>query len=354
MAKFEHDQGAAADDATTTVTSKRRGFGGEPAGVPSPDPAVHEGGGAAAAVATGLRVRVVHCSMEQAKYPVAAGRYKGIPMEGAISFLNHRLGRALSRLQEFDLFPEEAGTARYVPAPDDSTYPRGAIVVGLGQFGQLSSTQLTRAIERGVIEYAIAQQSGTAGMQTLGVSSVLIGTPGRYGLSVQSSVFATVQGVARAAARLARFGAVIDDLEFIELYEGKAEEAALAIVQLKKANRFAGMEVPIEDESRIDVRPGARPGSGGYEESGAPWLRLQLRLDGGSDGSGRAVDASSASRRVRCAGRSLVGGCPVRPGRSPGEPDVDLGVAGTEFAGRATRGPRADRRDPSSRAIGRP
>ena len=45
-----------------------------------------------------LRVRVVHGSMEQARYPVAAGRYKGIPIEGALGYLDDRFGGALHRL----------------------------------------------------------------------------------------------------------------------------------------------------------------------------------------------------------------------------------------------------------------
>jgi CHAT domain-containing protein/triacylglycerol esterase/lipase EstA (alpha/beta hydrolase family) len=225
-----------------------------------------------------LRLRVVHGSMEQARYAVAAGRYKGIPIEGALAYLNDRLDDALRDLQDLDLLPEEAGSTYYVPPLDIGDYPQGAIVLGLGEFGQLSTTRLARVMERGTIEYALAKRGTKNEKPNVGVATVLIGTPGRYGLSVQGSILAMVQGVARAAARL-KDTVRITELEIIELYEGKAEEAAMAVATLARTHRFDGMDVQVVPETRIDMRPGGRPGAGDYEQTGTPWLRVQLDLE---------------------------------------------------------------------------
>ena len=66
-----------------------------------------------------MRVRIVHGSLEQSQYPVAAGRYKGIPIDGALGYIDERFGGALTELYEAGLYPDDAGT-RAIPRPRTS------------------------------------------------------------------------------------------------------------------------------------------------------------------------------------------------------------------------------------------
>ena len=148
-----------------------------------------------------VRVRIVHGSLEQARHPVAAGRYKGIPIAGALAYIDDRFGGALSELNDAGLYPDDAGTGRYLRAPEN-VYPVGAILLGLGEFGSLTPDLLARAVQRGTADYALAAKRQSAGHLDMGVSAVLVGTPGRYGLTIITSILATIRGVARASANL--------------------------------------------------------------------------------------------------------------------------------------------------------
>jgi pimeloyl-ACP methyl ester carboxylesterase/CHAT domain-containing protein len=223
-----------------------------------------------------VHVRIVHGSLEQARHPVAAGRYKGIPIDGALGYIDERFGGALTELYEAGLYPDDAGTARYLRAPEN-VYPLGVILLGLGEFGSLTPDLLARAVERGTSDYALAAKRQSPGLLSVGISAVLVGTPGRYGLTIVTSILATIRGVARASANL-HDKVTISELEIIELSEARALEAAIALERLDDSAELTTMEAPIVIDTTIQARPGGRPGSHGYEESGAPWPRLMLEF----------------------------------------------------------------------------
>ena len=233
--------------------------------------------GARRQVRTPVRVRIIHGSLEQARHPVAAGRYKGIPIDGALGYIDDRFGGALTELNDAGLYPDDAGTARYLRAPEN-VYPVGAILLGLGEFGSLTPDLLARAVERGTADFALAAKRQSAGHLDIGVSAVLVGTPGRYGLTIITSILATIRGVARASSNLGD-KVTIHELEIIELSEARALEAAIALERLGDSAELTTMDVPIEIDTTIESRPGGRPGSHGYEESGAPWPRLMLEFE---------------------------------------------------------------------------
>ena len=223
-----------------------------------------------------LRVQVVHGSLEQAKYPVAVGWYKGLSIEGALWFADWRLDGALRRRIDRGLGPEEAGSAIYVAAAEGDQ-PVGAIVLGLGEFGDLTPTRVTEAVANGTMEYVLDQLQHTSGKPTLGVSAVLVGAPGRYGLGVENSVLALIAGVSQAAEELADL-AFIDELEIIEYYEGFAEHAAATLQRIADPSFAETFAVPIDVRPTLQTRPGGRPGIGEPQESGAAWPRLELEF----------------------------------------------------------------------------
>ncbi len=244
---------------------------------------VYLGGNAEVISRPRVRVKVVNASLEKTSYPVAVGHYRGVPPEGAEGFLNRRLDNALGHRQRVGLYPERAGTAAYIRAPLHRR-PRGAIVLGLGDFGSLTQRSLTEAMTEGAIAAALnARESSDAiGRLEMGIASVLVGSPGRYGVTLKESVIGLTEGVARAMIELDRMGVdvSITEFELIELYELRAEEATYAARSLPNeltSDVTAAVDIEIVDQ--MEVRDGARTGGpGGSGDSGTPWVRMMIEF----------------------------------------------------------------------------
>lgn len=229
----------------------------------------------APATALSLGVRVTHASLEQAEHPVLVGHYSGIPVDGAEGFINIRLDDALSRHRDLGDYPGLVGDVLFVEAPN--ARPRGAIVIGLGEFGELTRSKLVRSVRRAAITRAL-RAAERDDQERIGVSAVLTSTPGSYGLTVESTVAGLVEGVARAVLDLAMLdhGRVwLEELEIIELYEERASQAVAA------ANRVAEL-LPVDLVNRIELRVpeqldsgrGRRPGMSTAESAGMAWPRI--------------------------------------------------------------------------------
>ncbi len=227
-----------------------------------------------------LRVRVTHASLEQAAHPVAVGHYRGIPPEGAEGFLDGRLDNLLRQHRALDDYPEIDGEVLFIDAPGQQ--PPGGIVLGLGEFGGLTRSKLVRQVARAAVRRTMrAVEVGRleGSLQSIGLSAVLIGTPGRYGLAVESSVAALVEGVVRAIIDLSEKDVWervrLEELQIIELYEVRATHAT-EVAQQTRDN------LPAKFRDRIDLRlpealetgRGCRPGMPSRNDSGDPWPRI--------------------------------------------------------------------------------
>lgn len=242
-------------------------------------------------ISTGARVRVevsvLHASLEQSAHPIAVGHYSGLPHGGAEAFLDSKLGGALRNRLRIGNYPEQAGTALYVPAPTGRR-PRGAIVLGLGAYGTLSPAVLSEAMASAVIDMVLddVERHGPADAEKLGfgVSSVLVGTPGRHGITLDSAVPALTEGVLAALERLRELDQPIAlkrvELQLVELYEQQAEDAAQVVCRLGElvdADLARGADLILAD--RLARGDGARPGSVPRGGSGTPWVRIAVGLD---------------------------------------------------------------------------
>ena len=229
---------------------------------------------------TQLRVRVSHGSLEQADHPVMVGHYQGIPSEGAEAFLDRKLNHALDRHHDLGDYPEAVGDALYVH--ELGCEPPGGIVLGLGEFGELTRSKLVRAVQRAAVQRTLRAAESGVGVgvgSSVGVSAVLVSTPGQYGLSIDTSVSALVEGVARAARELANLGSPIavklDELEIIELYESRATEAVLAAQGVReRIPREILDALDLRLPKTLDLKRGGRSGSPLSGASGAPWPRI--------------------------------------------------------------------------------
>jgi hypothetical protein len=171
----------------------------------------------------------------------------------AEQILDERLGYVLSRRSRLGLYPGPPGTHAVFFNQDAKAKPNGAIVVGLGVVGGLSPTLLQIGVRDALLEYAAQVVQGPeerfrprGNSRSAAVSCLLVGS-GAGGVNVKESVESILRAAVDANARLRKtegsdgeaerrprsrrklFERIrIDQIEFIELYEDMAIEAAEA------------------------------------------------------------------------------------------------------------------------------
>jgi CHAT domain-containing protein len=218
--------------------------GAEPASVPT----------------TRLRVRVANGDLRYASFPLLAGHFTNDGIHYAERAIDNYLDQALSQRRSLGSYPGPVGSSElFLPAGADY---RGAIVVGLGEFGQLTAFGLTTTVEQGAAKYLHGLASGNlpgARPRVIGLSALIIGS-GYGGLAVESSVRAILQGVQNANVKLQKLlgeqAPAVGTVEFIELYEDMAVSCIYAV---KKIEQEASASLPAEAESaRIQQLFGAK------------------------------------------------------------------------------------------------
>jgi pimeloyl-ACP methyl ester carboxylesterase/tetratricopeptide (TPR) repeat protein len=231
------------------------------------------------------KVRIVHGNLAFASNPVMVGHYEGDSIISAEAHLDRALdGRLRDRLL-LGLYPGPQDTE--VVFLDAASAHAGAIVIGLGAVGTLSPGGLARAVSRGARAYAVAcaerspaKNNGSLPRRSANISALLIGT-GAGGFSIENSVAAILRGIAHASQNLRSTAHKdkirIDEVEFIELYEDRAIQAAHALQRVKEdaelSRRFEIDRMPV-----VVTRRGSRRRASFAEEAGW-WQRLQITED---------------------------------------------------------------------------
>ncbi|MGH9846661.1 MAG: DUF7379 domain-containing protein, partial [Blastocatellia bacterium] len=101
-----------------------------------------------------LRVCVTHGDLRHARYPVAMGHYEGDGIIGAEKYLDMLLGGRLANRHRMRLYPGPVGTAAFVNPPAGQTL-KGALVIGLGEMGELSADVIRRGVTAAALQYAL-------------------------------------------------------------------------------------------------------------------------------------------------------------------------------------------------------
>lgn len=259
-----------------------------------------------------IRVTARHGNLRYARHPVAVGHYQGDTIISAEDYLDRVLDGRLRARHRLGLYPGPAETAEVFLNPGGK--PGGAIVIGLGKAGELSFGKLTACFAKAALMYAaaLAECAGLEGSvdpkgrRSATLTTLLIGT-GAGGLSVQDSVAAILRGLAQANRVLieSRYGnrVLIDELEFIELYEDLAIQTARAIAQ---AVTEADLDDQFTIEERISTVPGGRRRPT-FSETPGWWRRLQILAD--ADGALRfnsLTDRARAEVSLQATQRALV------------------------------------------------
>ena len=176
-----------------------------------------------------LTVSVLHSHLRQADYPVAIGHYRDDTIVSAEAALDVALGGRLSRRLDLDVYAGAPGAVEILTVP--GAHPPGAIVIGLGEVGDLTPEKLARLVANAAVRHAVrvADTSSAAGWASAAMSTLFIGTDSGS-ITVADSIRSIVRGVLEANRRLRATKlwerVRIDRLQFVELFEDVAEQAA--------------------------------------------------------------------------------------------------------------------------------
>jgi CHAT domain-containing protein/pimeloyl-ACP methyl ester carboxylesterase len=230
-------------------------------------------------VAKRFRVTVCHGDLAAAKYPVAVGHYVGDSINGSEAVLDRRLNGLLSRRHKLGVYPGPEGTCE-VFIQESNGKMITAIVLGLGQVGDLTLALLTSEFARALLEFATtptARKKLAGKQEGFAVSTILIGSGAGWGLGVRDSVRALIEGACRANGMLSDLDGdpvYLTELEFLEVYEDRSLQA------LRAVREFAALGV-LGD---IDYDTTLRPGVGGRcramcENGGDWWQRIKVEIN---------------------------------------------------------------------------
>ena len=237
----------------------------------------------------GFKVSVVHGDLRFARFPVVVGHYQGDTIIGVEAQIDQMLKGALSRRYNLGLYPGVFGSMAVVMQPPTVMQralgiPHGAVVIGLGKWGDLTATQLANLIRRAALQYVLQLDDYNDGATTspstaIGLSMLLLGGNSSANISTEDSVAAILRGIAQANREIEQHGVgsvAIAEIEIVELYEDTAIEAAHA------ARRLAEM-IQKELQVGIEALPLLQRGKYGRSRlipaSGRePWRRWEISV----------------------------------------------------------------------------
>jgi len=245
-----------------------------------------------------LLISVAHGDLRLAKYPLAVGHYNGDTIVHAEKRLDDQLRGRLTELFNMYLYPGPKDTAEVIHVPEAT--PPGALIIGLGDVGEIDPSLVRNGISNAALRHALARlnearnsNSAAAGWVSAGFSTLLLGTYGGNALSIEASLSAIVQGAIRANEALRSQGLFekvrIDEVQFVELYEDVALEAARAATYLTK---HPPLNLGESDSLKVEP-PYIHPlGNGRFQRPVDPytrgwWRRIRItceKLEDGSEG----------------------------------------------------------------------
>jgi CHAT domain-containing protein len=215
----------------------------------------------------------------------------GDTIMGSEAALDQRLGGAFEKRMQLGIYPEQIRSHALFFNENPQSKPRGAVVVGLGQVGELTCGLLEGGVRSAMMDYAlqVAQCSderfGAAGsVRSAALSCLLVGS-GPGGVRVRDSVEAILRAAVTANERLGEADlhsrVIIDEIEFLELYQDMALAAASALDSIM-------VDGPLADKVTWPEKV-IEPGQGHrrrvrFDEAPGWWHRLEIIEDQGRGG----------------------------------------------------------------------
>ena len=178
-----------------------------------------------------LTVTVSNGDLRYASFPILAGHFANDGVLYAEKIIDNRLGGMLTSKHQLGLYPGEIGTSDVFGRNDRNDF-EGAIIIGLGEAGSLTSFQLAKTVEQGILNYLLSVKDNPVTKKGVGVSALIIGC-GYGGLSIESSLKAIIEGVSNANDKVTSLFKneckTIQHIEFVEVYSYKALNCLYAL-----------------------------------------------------------------------------------------------------------------------------
>jgi pimeloyl-ACP methyl ester carboxylesterase len=228
----------------------------------------------------------VSCAAMDVRYaidPILVGHYEQDLISGAEAVIDRDIVfNELTMRKHIGLYPGAIGTATVVLMEPNAQEQqrrsrRGAVVTGLGAWGDLSAGSLTEAVRSAALRYLLAiveRENGVCAERgrseppiDVGLSSLLLGYSSTANISVADSVHAIVRGVLEAnrqfaeAQRRGGLHARIVRLEIIECFIDIAISTTKALTGVAQAFEASAAQLGMRVAAAAELKegPGARP-----------------------------------------------------------------------------------------------
>ncbi len=250
--------------------------------------------GGAAPVSSVIEVSLRHGDLAYARHAVLAGHYLGDTIVSAELALDQRLHGALTRRRDLGLYPGASGSYAVFFNEEADGKPVGALVVGLGQVGELSPGQLESGVRDALLDYALQvihrpdlrppeNPQPQGGPRRARASCLLVGT-GAGALRLRDSIEAMLRGALAANRKLEAAEldqkVLIDRIEILEVYEDVALSAARELGDVLDSAVLG----PSLRWSRRCIEEGeGRRRRRRFGSDGSWWQRLEIVLDAHGD-----------------------------------------------------------------------
>ena len=221
-------------------------------------------------------VKVIHGNLKFVVGDIFAGHYKGDTIAGSESAANSTLSGLLDRSRLLDTYPGNIETSRHFEAEGFKVGLSGAVIVGLGQIGDLTPANLKRTLIKAYMRYleSISRVKAEAS-QGVTINTILIGS-GSSGLPLSQSITSHLDAVIEVNKTIAELEFYdghnhipphISAINIIELYKDVALSSVYALSTIiNNSRRYASV---------FQFKPELINGSGGksrvYKAADESW-----------------------------------------------------------------------------------
>jgi hypothetical protein len=238
-----------------------------------------------------LQVRCKAMDLRFVTQPVMVGHYVQDSISGPEALIDRELvGHELSMRHRLGLYAGAPGTATVVLLNENSEErlrgrTRGAVVIGLGSYGDLNAVSLTEAVRVGTLRYLLQMVDRQCGEAPEAIeaplSALLLGYNSTTNISVEDSVAALLRGVLAANHQFSEarqdIPVRVTQLEIVELYLDIAATAARALVRVAEQINRDGARYGMRVEADRELRQGKGSSQRLDASQGvAYWPRLEV------------------------------------------------------------------------------
>lgn len=251
---------------------------------------------------TTLKINVLAMNLSCVQVPLICGHYRGDPISGAEAAVDQTLvNGALTQRQRLGLYSGELGNTTVVLVPRTAAEVsrgtgRGALIIGLGEMGELTAEVVIQAVRSGVLRYLLSAVDQYAQVTRLDdpnrpddllplhIASLLLGTNSSAQLTVEESIRAVTLGVLQANRDYAAVcagpkgrAAAVTRLDIVEMFVDAAICASYAVANLDSelAGELQRLNSRLEVAQAVQFGDGARPRLS-VTPAGDYWPRLQV------------------------------------------------------------------------------